>query len=141
MDIKKISAEFSVSPQIAPDDAALIKAAGFVSVINNRPDGEQVDQVQAVVIAEQLAEAGLNYAHQPVVAGQISDADIAEFRQLFDTAEKPLLAFCRTGTRCTMLWALANAADSNIDELIAQAAAAGYDISGLRARMEQQASA
>lgn len=141
MDIKKISDEFAVAPQIAPEDAAQIKAAGFVGVINNRPDGEQEGQVEAAVIAQQLAELGLSYAHQPVVSGQISDADIAEFRQLFTNSQKPLLAFCRTGTRCTMLWALANANETNIDELIAKAAAAGYDISGLRARMEQLASA
>ncbi len=136
MDLKKISADFSVAPQITPEDVGKARQLGFVSIINNRPDLEEASQPSAELMGVAVGAEGLSYQHQPVVSGNITDNDINEFRRLFDSAPKPLLAFCRTGTRCTMLWALANARVDNIDELISDAANAGYDISALKPRMQ-----
>lgn len=135
MDIRKISEQLSVAPQIQAEELAAVKALGFVSVINNRPDQEETNQPSAKDVQAQAEAVGLSYKHQPVISGNITDEDIVEFKALLSAQETPVLAFCRTGTRCTMLWALASARPDNVDELIETAAAAGYNISGLKPRM------
>lgn len=140
MDLRKISDQLSVAPQITPAELAQAKALGFKSVINNRPNGEELGQPTAEEVAAIAAELGLAYVHQPVISGQITDDDIRAFKENISAADTPVLAFCRTGTRCTILWALARANGADIDETINAAAAAGYDISGQRPRMEALAS-
>lgn len=136
MDIRKISDQLSVAPQLQVAELAQVKALGFASVINNRPDEEEAQQPLAADVAAQAKALGLAYQHQPVISGQITDADIDRFRQLLASEQAPVLAFCRTGTRCTMLWALAAAQPDNIDAIISTAAEAGYDISALKPRMQ-----
>jgi len=103
--INKISDTFSASPQIAPEDLAEIKTAGFKSVICNRPDGEggpsQPDHGAMEAAAE---KQGLKFAYLPVVAGQIGDSDVARFKELITQLPAPVLAYCRTGTRSSILY-------------------------------------
>jgi len=136
MDIRKINDNLSVSPQIAISDLNAVAEAGFRSVISNRPDGETEDQSTAAEIKAAAEAAGLTFAHVPVVGGQISDADIETFRETLDALPAPVLGFCRTGTRSTTLWSLANAKKQPVDQLIATAGEAGYDLNGLRPRLE-----
>jgi len=136
MDIRPLDEALSSSPQIAPEDLPAIAALGYRSVISNRPDGEAPDQPSAADLRQAAEAAGLIFAHVPVVGGGISDQDIADFRQTLAKLPKPVFGFCRTGTRTTTLWALANAADVAVDDLISQAQAAGYDLSALRPRLE-----
>ena len=136
MDIRKIDDSLSVSPQIAIADLKAIAEAGFRSVISNRPDGEADDQPTAAEIKAAAEAAGLTFAHVPVVGGQISDADIDTFRDTLEALPAPVFGFCRTGTRSTTLWALANAKTQPVDQLIATAGEAGYDLNGLRSRLE-----
>lgn len=135
MEIKKINDQLSVAPQIQAAELTQVKALGFVSVINNRPDKEEANQPTAADVQQQAEALGLSYQYQPVISGQITDEDIVEFQRLLAAEQTPILAFCRTGTRCTMLWALASATTDNIDELVNTAAAAGYDLNALKPRM------
>jgi sulfide:quinone oxidoreductase len=109
-----------------------VAGLGFRTVINNRPDGESFDQPPASAVAAAAQAAGLAYHHQPVTSGGLTVDDVLHFRELLATAEGPVLAFCRSGTRCANLWALAQAGNCNPDEVIAAAANAGYDVRGLR---------
>ena len=127
MDIRKINDGVSVAPQISPDDLPEVARLGFRTVINNRPDGESFDQPPASVVAAAAAAAGLAYHHQPVTSGGLTVDDVLRFRDLLETAEGPVLAFCRSGTRSANLWALAQAGRCNPDEVIGAAADAGYD--------------
>lgn len=103
--INKIDGNFSASPQISPEDLAEIKAAGFNSVICNRPDGEGgPEQPDHASMKAAAAKLGLGFAYQPVVSGQIGEADIAKFKQLMAELPGPILAYCRTGTRSAMLY-------------------------------------
>lgn len=136
MDMRQLDERLSTSPQIFPADLKAIAEAGYRSVISNRPDGEAEDQPTSQAIQAAAEAQGLVYAHVPVVGGQISDADISAFRQALDNLPTPIFGFCRTGTRTTTLWALANAGQKSADALIASAQAAGYDLNGLRARLE-----
>ena len=130
-----LSSNLSVSPQVQPEDLQAIAEAGFRTVICNRPDGESADQPDTDTLAEQARALGLAWHHQPVVGGAISDEDIDIFGTLLAEADKPVFAFCRTGTRCTVLWALSQAGEQAPETLVSRAAEAGYDINGLLPRL------
>ncbi|ALJ07224.1 MAG: TIGR01244 family phosphatase [Brevundimonas sp.] len=140
MDIRPLDEALSASPQIAPEDLPAIAAQGFRSVISNRPDGEEPGQPSAEDLRQAAEAAGLAFAHVPVVGGAISDQDVADFREALANLPQPVFGFCRTGTRTTTLWALANAGAQTPENLIARAKSAGYDLGALRPRLEGAAS-
>ena len=140
MDIRPLDEALSASPQIAPEDLPDIAAQGFRSVISNRPDGEEPGQPSSEDLRQAAEAAGLAFAHVPVVGGAISDQDVADFREALADLPQPVFGFCRTGTRTTTLWALANVASISADDLIARAKSAGYDLGALRPRLEGAAS-
>ena len=140
MDIRPLDEALSASPQIAPEDLPAIAAQGFRSVISNRPDGEEPGQPSTEDLRHAAEAAGLAFAHVPVVGGAISDQDVADFREALANLPQPVFGFCRTGTRTTTLWALANAGAQTPENLIARAKSAGYDLGALRPRLEGAAS-
>ena len=125
-----------VSGQIAAADVAEAAALGVTLIVNNRPDGEEPGQPSGAEIEAAAAAAGLEYRHIPV-SGGFSQGQVAEMAEALDEAEGKVLAFCRSGTRSTYLWALARASRGvDGDTLFAQAAAAGYDLSPLRTYLQ-----
>lgn len=136
MDIRPLDEALSASPQIAPEDLPAIAAKGFRSVISNRREGEEPGQPSAETLRQAAEAAGLAFAHVPVVGGAISEQDVADFRQALADLPQPVFGFCRTGTRTTTLWALANAGAQTPDRLIDRAKSAGYDLGALRPRLE-----
>jgi sulfide:quinone oxidoreductase len=129
MNIRKITDELSVSPQISVSDVAGIAAAGFRAVICNRPDGESADQPPSDDVAAAVKASGLEWRMQPV--SQISRADAEAFGKLLAELPKPVLAFCRSGTRCTALWSLSEIDKRPVDDILARTRAAGYDMAAL----------
>lgn len=105
MDVRQITGSYSVSPQITEDEVAAIKAAGFRSVICNRPDGEQPGQPSHDAIKAAVEAAGLSFRYIPVVSGQMTPQNVADQAAALKEAEGPVLAYCRSGTRCTNLYA------------------------------------
>ena len=106
--LQRVTADFAVAPQLAPESMAAVAKAGFRSVINNRPDFEGgPTQPTGARMAEAAAAAGLAYAHQPVASAVQTPDDIARFSQLLDELPAPILAFCRSGTRSGRLYQLA----------------------------------
>ncbi len=138
MDLKPISPFFTVSPQLSARDVGVAASAGFKAIINNRPDNEGDDQPASAELEAAAKASGLDYRHIPVKPGQISDADIAAFTDAMNEVTGPVLAFCRTGTRSASLWALSEARHMDADALIKAAGAAGYDLSGLKSRLERR---
>jgi uncharacterized protein (TIGR01244 family) len=106
MNIKEISPDYSVAPQVAPEDMAEIAAAGFRSIMCNRPDFEAPDQPEAAAVRAEAERQGLSFAFLPVVSGMMGAEDLEKFRAAMDELPKPVLAYCRSGTRCTNLWQL-----------------------------------
>ena len=137
-EFKKLTDDLSVSVQLSVEDVAAAKAAGFRTILNNRPDGESADQPDSSEIEAAATAAGLTYIHQPVISGQISDQNIDDFGRTLASAQGPVLAFCRTGTRCTCLWALSQAPQRELDDIADRAAGAGYDLSGMMSRLQQR---
>ena len=136
MQVKKINSAISVSEQINPQDLAGLAAQGFRAVICNRPDGEGADQPSFAEMRKAAEKAGLQAAYLPVVTGAVSDASAVEFAQLLETLPKPVLAYCRSGTRSATLWALAQAASGQpVPAILAATQAAGYDLSGVARRI------
>jgi sulfide:quinone oxidoreductase len=132
----KLTPNLSVSPQLTERDLAEAAAAGFKSIINNRPDGEAPDQPRSEDLAAAAQRLGLAYRHIPVVPGQLTADQIEAFKTALTEIEGPALAFCRTGTRSTTLWALASARQLAPDAILATASAAGYNLEQLRPQLE-----
>lgn len=136
MDLKRITPTFTASPQLDPADISAAKALGFTTVINNRPDQEEPGQPEADILAGAAKAEGMDYHHIPVAGMQVTRDDIDSFTDALETAQGPVLAFCRSGTRSTMLWAISEARRTSADELIRAAGQAGYDLTGLRSTLE-----
>ena len=136
MKIVQLTPSLSVSDQLEPQDLETVRAQGFKSLINNRPDGEAERQPNSASLAEAAARLGIAYRHLPVISGKVTDGDVASFAAALDELEGPVLAFCRTGTRSTTLWALSEARHRDPDAIVKTAAAAGYNLESLRPRLE-----
>jgi sulfide:quinone oxidoreductase len=135
MELKKLSKEVAVSPQISVADLEGIKALGYTSIVCNRPDGEGADQINFDEIDTAAIKLGLKAIYQPVVSGKINDDDVAAFKTIMDEAQGPVFAYCRTGTRCTTLWSLAKSTELSVAEILSASKAAGYDMSGVVRRI------
>jgi sulfide:quinone oxidoreductase len=135
MKFAKINSELTVSDQITIEDLKEIYAQGYKTIFCNRPDHESEGQLDFSVIEKEAQKLGIKAIHQPVISGQISDDDIAQFGSSFELAQKPIFAYCRTGTRCSMLWALSHAKTLPIDEILSKTQIAGYDLSLLKDRL------
>jgi uncharacterized protein (TIGR01244 family) len=140
LELKRINDKVSVSPQISPDDIADIKAAGFVAVVNNRPDGEAPDQPSGSEIQAAAEAAGLSYTFIPMGREGVTPDMVAKTRAALADADGPVFCYCRSGTRSTTLWALSQAGEMDAGAIISAAAHAGYDISHLAGHLDQSLS-
>jgi uncharacterized protein (TIGR01244 family) len=132
-DFRRLTENVLVSPQLALEDIAAAAALGVTLIVNNRPDGEEPDAPQGDAIADAAAAAGLNYVAIPIGHAGFSEPQVDAMIRALDQAEGPILAYCRSGTRSTLLWALASAKQGEDPDTIARTAAqAGYDVSPIR---------
>lgn len=138
MDLRKITDDYTVSPQIEVEDVNELAKAGYRSVMCNRPDGEEPGQTGFSLIAEAAEAEGLEVRSVPIVSGMITPEALDEFRTALRDMPKPMLAYCRSGTRCTMLWAIAQHGTMDDAEIERRAAAAGYDVSGVLRQLGAQ---
>jgi sulfide:quinone oxidoreductase len=134
MQPRQLTAQLSVAPQIAAADMPAIVAQGFRSVVNNRPDDEEPGQPDNAALEAAAHAAGLEWRHIPVVSGKVNDDQVRSFSEALAQLPGPVLAFCRSGTRCSALWALSS--DDTVDNILATTEAAGYDLSILRGWLE-----
>ncbi len=130
--MRRLDERTFVAGQIGAADVAAAAAQGVTMIVNNRPDGEEPGQPSASEIVAAAEAAGIDYRFIPV-AGGISLDRIAAMEEALAGAEGPVLAFCRSGTRSTFLWALARAGmGDEAEALVGKAAAAGYDLAPIR---------
>ena len=103
--MRELEDKVLVSGQIRPDEIADLRAQGVTLIINNRPDGEEPDQPLGVEIEEAAAAAGIDYRSVPIIRG-IGPADADAMRDAINSSQGKVLAFCRSGTRSALAWAL-----------------------------------
>ena len=128
MNSYKLTETLAVSGQISADLVEAIAAAGYKVLLNNRPDGEESGQPSSAEIAAAAEAAGLEYRHIPVTAMNFPGEHLEEMADLFDDEDRPVFAFCRSGTRCTNLWVLSRQSDER-EQAIALAQGIGFDLS------------
>ena len=134
---RKLSDTVFASPQIGTAEIQAAAAQGITLVINNRPEGESDDQTSGDDIEAAARAAGLGYVAIPVTHAGFSEPQVKAMVEALTEADGPVLAYCRSGTRSTLLWALAEASrGGRPDDLAARAAEAGYDIGPVRAAVD-----
>ena len=139
-DFRKLSDSVFASTQIAVGDIGLAKELGVGLVINNRPEGESPDQTDGPAIEAAARAAGMDYCAIPVDMTGLTEGHIAAMTEALSGAQGKVLAYCRSGTRSTLLWALAQASEGRaVEEIAADAAAAGYDVAPVRAGLDMLA--
>lgn len=139
-DFRELSPTMLASPQIQLDDIAAAANAGVTLVINNRPDGEAPEEPQGAEIEATVRAAGMDYLAIPIGHSGFSEPQVAAMQAALSGAEGKVLGYCRSGTRSTLLWSLAQArAGHDPDEIAAAARNAGYDVSPVRPAMDMLA--
>ena len=136
-DFRQITDAFWASPQIGLDDVREAQARVFALIVNNRPEGEAEDQVAGAQVAAAADAAGLDYRAIPVTHAGFSQQQVDAMAEALATAKGPVLAYCRSGTRSTLLWALAQAKlGRDPDAIAADASQGGYDVAPVRGLLE-----
>lgn len=138
---RQLSDTMFASPQITPADVETAKAEGIALIVNNRPEGESDDQTPGPDIEAAAKAAGIDYLAIPIGQSGFSEPQVSALNEAIDAAAGPVLGYCRSGTRSTFLWSLAQSAKGASPDAIASAAAgAGYDVGPIRPAMDMYAS-
>lgn len=139
-DIRRVTDRFAVAPQLAVEDVAEAARLGYRHLVNNRPDGEALDQPLGSDMEAAALAAGMTYRHAPFQGPPSPDA-VEILAQILTETTEPVLAFCRSGTRSVTTWAVVDAAvgSRNPDEILAAAAAAGYDLAPMKELLQDVA--
>lgn len=139
MELRALTPTYTVSPQIETGDLAAIKAAGYTTVINNRPDGEIAEDQGATAMKRAAEALGLTFVINPLIPGQFTPANIASQSAAVAASTGPVFAYCASGNRCSIIWAMMNAGKMPTDDLMAIPARFGYNLSQWRPRIDELA--
>lgn len=138
MQLKPVLPHFYVADQITTSDLEQIAQQGIKTILCNRPDGEGADQPNVIEIEQAASEKGITVNYLPVTSGKVSDEQAIEFKALYQAAAKPVLAYCRSGTRSITLWALSQADELPLEQMLLTAKNLGYDLQGVVPRILKQ---
>jgi uncharacterized protein (TIGR01244 family) len=137
---RKLDGKIMVAPQISVADVAEAKAQGVTLIVNNRPDGEAPEEPQSAEIEAAARAAGMDYVAIPVGQGGFGQPQLDAMASALKTADGPVLAYCRSGTRSTLLWSLARAKLGDEPKTLHEKAnAAGYDLTPVAALIDMLA--
>jgi uncharacterized protein (TIGR01244 family) len=139
MDIRALTPTYAVSPQIEITDLPAIKAAGYSTVIDNRPDGEIPPSLHTDPMRKAAEAAGLQFIANPVIGGMLTMENVTAQAAAIEAATGPVLAYCASGNRSSVVWALAHAGKMPTDDLIGIPARFGYQLEGLRGQLDAMA--
>lgn len=139
MDIRPLTPDYAVSPQIGLEDLPAIKAAGFVMVIDNRPDGEIPGHLHTAAMQAATEALGMVFVANPVISGGLTMANVELQAKAMAEAKGPVFAYCASGNRCSVVWALTQAGNRPADELIDVPSQYGYNLEHLRPQIEMLA--
>lgn len=136
MDIRAITPDYAVSPQIEPGDLPAIKAAGYVTVIDNRPDGEIPPHLHTDTMRQAAEALGLTFVVNPVIGGALTMDNVTAQGAAIAASPGPVFAYCASGNRSSIVWALSQAGKRPVDDLVGLPARFGYQLDHLRPQIE-----
>lgn len=136
MDIRQLSPAYSVSPQITALDLPEIRAAGFATLICNRPDPEIPPSVQAQAIRRAAEAEGLTFVENAVLPGGLTPDVLRNQAEAIASASGPVLAYCASGNRSAIVWGLLQAPEMGVDAVLSATSAVGYDHGPMRPMFE-----
>lgn len=140
MHFNSLTADYAVAPQIDPADLAAYAEAGFTTILCNRPDIEVPAALQAEAMRSAAEAAGLSFVENPFTHGMLTEALLSTQAETLAGSEGPVLAYCASGTRCTILWLILQArSGADIDTALGAAERAGYQLTGMRPQLEMMA--
>jgi len=139
MDIRPLTPDYAVAPQISLTDLAEVLAAGYRTVIDNRPDAEIPPDLHAAPMRRAAEALGLVFVENPVIGGALSAENITRQAEAIAASTGPALAYCASGNRSSIVWALSQAGSMPTETLIALPARFGYQLEGWRAEIESRA--
>ncbi|CUK05613.1 Beta-lactamase hydrolase-like protein [Ruegeria denitrificans] len=137
MEIRPITPRYAVSPQISVEDVPAIADAGFVKVICNRPNVEVPANMQSDAIGEAVRAAGMEYEVLELTHQTMTPENVAMQRELAESCSGPVLAYCASGTRCSVVWALGQCDRMSANDILNATTKAGYTLDNLRPILEQ----
>lgn len=130
--VRPLTDRYAVSPQIEPADLQALAEAGFTRIICNRPDAEVPVPLQAAAISDAAKAAGLEFVEIPLTHQTMTRDNMIAQAEAIDGADGKVLAYCASGNRSSIIWALGRAGADPVEDILAAAQRAGYDLSGLR---------
>ena len=133
--MRQVTPDYFVSPQISAEDIPAIIEAGVTVIINNRPDAEIPPSHQAAAMEAAATAAGVQIVHLPITHQTMTSENVAAHNEVIAQAEGKVLAYCASGTRSTVIWALGQAGKASADDILATCRNAGYDLEGLRSAL------
>ena len=131
MQINNVSGLYNVSPQISVTDLEFLSENGFEKIICNRPDFEVPPSFQSSVIKKVATEIGLSFEYHPLTFENMNAENIEKQMFFIDESERPVLAYCTSGTRCAAIWALGQVGKMSKDEIFKTMRESGYNLEGL----------
>ncbi|MEL6798424.1 MAG: TIGR01244 family sulfur transferase [Pseudomonadota bacterium] len=138
MDIRQLTPDFAVAPQITPEDVTTLKEAGFTTVICNRPDAEVPTDLSAAAMQAAVEAAGMTFVMNPVDGAAMTMENVEAQGTAADGAG-PVFAYCRSGTRSCIVWALSRAGRMDTEAILDACTKGGYDVGHLRGQIETMA--
>jgi len=132
MDLRQLTPRYFVSPQIDVADVPALKESGITCILCNRPDSEVPPSHRAQAIRSAAVAAGLRFVDLPLTHQSMVPEVIAQNRALGVESDDVVLAYCASGTRSTIAWALGQAGLMPAEEIIAAARSAGYDLGNIK---------
>lgn len=136
IDIRALTPDYAVSPMIDPEDMSAIAAAGYTTLICNRPDGEVPPSHGADAMRKAADAAGIRFVENPVLGGGMTLENVTAQGEAVSEASGPVLAYCASGTRSSIVWSLAQAGQMSTDDIIAATQQGGYQLEHLRPQIE-----
>ena len=139
MDLRPLSEDYMIGPQLAPGDMTALAAQGVRLVICNRPDAEVPADLQASAIQAAADAAGIGFVYNPVNGAAMTMDNVEEQAAALEAAEGPAAAYCASGMRAVVMWAFAQAGRLDTDAIVAAGNAAGFPLDGMRGQIDAMA--
>lgn len=136
MQMNQITPAYTVSPQITPEDVADIAAAGFKTILCNRPDAENPPHLYQSEIKAAADAAGLTFLVNPFPSPMMTMEHVDAQAELLKQAQAPVFAYCASGTRCSVVWSMVMAGEMETDAILDAIRGAGYNLDGLRPQID-----